>query len=132
MHPFRARTLAAAAAAVIGLAACGGGLWIGIGDDDWDEEPPSVSLAASAASVPAGGTLRVVAAAADESGIDEVAFYRLDGSEWVRLGSDGQEPYEWQVPVPADGRTSVSVFARATDNSGRRADSRVVSVPVTP
>jgi hypothetical protein len=122
--------IAALAAAAL-LTACGGGLWLGFGGV-WDDWPPSVSLAATASSVPAGGTLRVIAAAADESGIDEVAFYRLVDSGWVRLGSDGVEPYEWLVPVPADGRSSVSVFARATDGSGLQADSAIISVPVTP
>jgi hypothetical protein len=124
--------IALVAVAAVGLvSACGGGLWLGIGSA-WDGSPPSVSLAAAQASVPAGGTLRVVAAAADPSGIEDVAFYRLDGSQWVRLGSDGSEPYQWDVPVPADGRTSVSVFARATDGSGLEADSSVVTVPVAP
>jgi hypothetical protein len=36
------------------------------------------------------------------------------------------------VSVPADGRTEVMVFARATDRSGRQADSDVLSVPVVP
>ncbi len=126
LHP------AALVAAALLLAGCGGGLWISIGDDDWDGDgtAPSVSLTTAATSVTAGGTLRVVAAASDENGIDEVAFYRDDGGRWTRLGSDGRDPYEWLVPVPDDGRTVVSVFARATDGTGERGDSRVLSVPV--
>lgn len=125
---------AALAATALLLAGCGGGLWISIGDDDWDGDgtDPSVSLTTAASSVPAGGTLRVVAAASDDSGIDEVAFYRDDAGTWTRLGSDGSEPYEWLVPVPADGRTTVIVLARATDNSGERGDSRLLVVPVVP
>lgn len=112
------------------LAACGGGLYIGFGDDDFG--PPSVSLAAAQTSVRAGDTVRIVAAAADENGIDEVAFYRIDGNGAVRLGSDGSSPYEWDVAVPADGRSTLRLFARATDGWGERADSNELVLTVTP
>lgn len=114
------------------LAGCGGGLFIGWGNYG-DTSAPSVSIATAQTSVAAGGTLRVVAAASDnDSGIDEVAFYRFDGSVATRLGSDGSPPYEWDVAVPADGRTEVSVFARARDGAGNEADSSVLAVTVTP
>ena len=100
--------------AALSLGGCGGGLYIGWGDYG-DTIAPSVSIAAGQTSVAAGGVLRVAAAASDESGIDSVAFYRLDGDVATRLGSDGGEPYQWDVAVPADGRTTVSVFARARD-----------------
>jgi hypothetical protein len=119
-------------AAALLLAGCGGGIYIGWGDYD-DDGAPSVSITTAQTSVPAGGTLRVVAAASDDdSGIDEVAFYRVDGSLDTRLGSDGSAPYEWNVPVPADGRTTVSVFARARDGAGNTADSSLLTVSVTP
>jgi hypothetical protein len=120
-----------AIAALAALAACGGGLSIGIGGYD-DFSPPSVSLVAEGSSVRAGQALRFSAAAADESGIDSVAFYRLDNNSWVRLGSDGVAPYEWLVLAPNDGRTTLRVFARATDNAGNQADSADVVVDVTP
>ncbi len=114
------------------LAGCGGGLYIGWGDYG-DDGAPSVSITTAQASVVAGGTLRVVAAASDDqSGIDEVAFYRVDGATDTRLGSDGSAPYEWNVPVPADGRTTVSVFARARDGAGNTANSNRLTVGVTP
>jgi predicted small lipoprotein YifL len=112
------------------LAACGGGLYIGFGDDDFG--PPSVSLAAAQTSVQAGETIRVVAAAADENGIDEVAFYRIDGNSALRLGSDGSAPYEWNLVVPDDGRTTLRLFARATDGWGERADSNELVLTVVP
>lgn len=124
---------AAAAAACLGcclLATCGGGIWIGFGDGEGDGRKPSVGLAAAAGPVAAGGTLAVAAAAADADGIDEVAFYRRDGGRWVFLGADRQAPYEWTIPVPADGRTTLEVFARATDRSGAQADSAIVVVAV--
>ena len=127
----RLRRWLAATAVLLSLAGCGGGIWINYADDNWDVRPPSVSIAAAASSVPPGGTLRVVAAAADESGIDEVAFFRRDAGGWTLLGRDRSEPYEWLVDVPADGRTVVELFARATDRSGLSADSAVIAVPVT-
>ena len=113
------------------LAGCGGGFYLDIGGS-FDSSPPSVSLATASTSSQAGQTLRLVAAAADESGVDAVAFYRIDGNSAVLLGSDGREPYEWQTTVPSDGRSVLSFFARATDGAGNRADSAVVSVAVAP
>ena len=113
------------------LAGCGGGFYLGI-DGSFDNTPPSVSLAAGASSVQAGQSLRVVAAAADDSGIDRVAFYQLDGNTAVLLGSDGREPYEWNVLVPSDGRGELTLFARAYDWDGNRADSARVVVTVLP
>ena len=119
-------------AATLLLAGCGGGIYLGWGGG-YDDGAPSVSIATAQTSVAAGGVLRVVAAASDDaSGIDEVAFYRVDGGTDTRLGSDGSAPYEWSVPVPADGRTTVSVFARARDGAGNSATSALLTVGVTP
>jgi len=118
--------LAAAACAAV-LGACGGGIYFG-----FDDVPPAVNVTTAASSVAAGQSVRFVAAAADESGIDHVSFYRLDADAPVLLGSDPAEPYEWNVVAPADGRSSLSVFARATDNNGNQADSATVTITVTP
>ena len=119
------------ASLVLLLGGCGGGLYIGWGDYG-DGMPPSVSITTAQDSVAASGTLHVVAAASDnDSGIDEVAFYRFDDNTAVRLGSDGAPPYAWDVPVPADGRSTISVFARARDGAGNSADSAVLSMSVT-
>lgn len=112
------------------LAGCGGGFYIGIGDEG--DGPPSVSLAAPVSSVAAGATVRVVAAAADADGIDELALYRIDGDAAVFVASDTVAPYEWDVLVPADGRSTLRLFARATDGWGDRADSRELVLTVTP
>lgn len=109
-----ASLLAAAA-----LAGCGGGIYLGWGDDDFG--PPSVNLAAAVASVPP----------ADENGIDEVALYRIDDGRAVFVASDVSAPYEWDVLVPDDGRTTLRLFARATDGWGERADSRELVLTVT-
>jgi hypothetical protein len=117
-------------AASFALAGCGGGVYLEF--SDFDDLPPEVSLAAASASAPAGSRVRLVAAAADESGIERVAFYRYDGNTAVRLGSDGAAPYEWSLVVPADGRASVSVFAEAVDNEGNRNDSALVDIAILP
>ena len=104
------------------LAGCGGGLYIGWGDYG-DNRAPSVSIATGQLSVAAGGTLRVVAAASDnDSGIDEVAFYRFDGSAATRLGSVGSPPYQWDVAVPAVGDTPKlqQAYARYLENAARQ------------
>ncbi len=121
---------AAGLAAALALAGCGGGLWIGIGDDF--DDPPAVSLTASAIDAPAGATISLLAAAADADGIDVVEFYRFDGGSARRLGSDRQPPYQLSVVVPTDGRGVLRVFARAYDFNGHAADSDVLAITITP
>jgi hypothetical protein len=123
--------LTTALALLVSLAACGGGFYLGY-DYGFDDTPPSVSLAVASTSVRAGDVLRISAAAADDNGIDNVAFYRYDGNSIVLLGSDGRDPYEWQLTVPSDGRTVLTLFARATDWDGNRSDSVPVSISVLP
>ena len=119
----------AAGAAMLVLGACGGGVYWGFGDVD--DSPPSVTLATAVTSVQAGQSVRFVAAASDVNGIDEVVFYRVDNGGSVEVGRDASAPYESNVVAPADGRTSLGVFARAIDNTGNHADSATVSVTVT-
>lgn len=120
---------AAAAAAALTLGACGGGIYWGFGDID--DSPPSVTIATAATTVQAGQSVRFVAAASDVNGIDEVVFYRVDTGGSVEVGRDGSAPYEANVVAPADGRSSLGVFARAIDNTGNHADSSTITVTVT-
>lgn len=130
MRMARLRPHALALAASVLLAACGGGVYWSYGD--YDVQAPQVELAAASMSAQAGQNVRLVAAAADESGIDHVSFYRYDGLSAVRLGSDDTPAYDWQLSVPSDGRTTVTVFARAVDGAGNTADSNLLSIAITP
>ena len=117
------------------LSACGGGvgLSVGIGSDyDNDSSPPSVSIAVADGVVFAGQVIAVAAAASDESGIESVTLYRRDFAGDRLISSLGTRPYEWLVAVPTDGRSSVTYYAQAVDNSGNRANSSTVTLSVSP
>jgi len=129
--PAAPRRRGAALLLALGLAGCGGGVFIGFGSG-FDSTPPAVTLTTATASVAAGQTVHFVAAAADDSGINQVALYRSDSMGAVLLGTDGSAPYEWTIVAPTDGRHTLSVFARATDSEGNQADSAVVTIDVTP
>ena len=119
--------------AALGLAGCGGGVFLGFGfgDDHFDGSGPSVSLATPSSTAAAGSTVALVAAASDEHGVDSVAFYQLDDANGATLlGADGSAPYQWNAVVPS--AASVRYFARATDGLGNRADSAVVTVTIVP
>ena len=139
------RTRAVLVVSAFLLAACGGGVSLGFGSgvgvgagvgaglvNNFDRTAPSIALAASPKSVQAGRTVRLAAAAADESGIESVSFLRLDGDTEVVLATVGTAPYELDVVAPADGRSVLNVFARATDNAGNRANSARIAIAVTP
>lgn len=137
---FRARCRTAWLAPLL-LAGCGGGVSVGFGTGvsvggtfggSFDRTAPTVSLTAAPTSVQAGRPVRFAAAAADESGIESVSFFRLDGDTPVVLATLGTTPYELDVVAPTDGRGTLTVFARATDNEGNRADSSRIVVTVTP
>lgn len=114
----------------LALAACGGGVWFGIGDG-FDDVPPSISLTSNLATVAAGAPVTLIAAAADEGGVDEVRFYRDDNGTPNLLCSDGSEPFECVTNAPNDGRTSMVVFARATDHDGNTSQSSAIAIAIT-
>lgn len=113
----------------LGLSACGGGFYIGI-DDGWDE-PPQVSLVASASIASPGQALRLAAAASDDWGVDRVQFHRLDSDgRSTLLGTDRSPPYEWETIIPETAADRVRYYARAFDHAGQSTDSTIVIVTV--
>ncbi len=121
----------AQAALTAALAGCGGGFYIGIGDDDGFDDPPQVSLVASSGSAGIGQPLRLAAAATDDRGVQRVQFFRLerDGSA-TSLGNDSTAPYEWDTTMPDTAAAEVRFFARAFDTIGQRTDSPSIAVAV--
>jgi len=115
--------------ALLALAGCGGGLWVGIGDGF--DDPPSVNLAASPNAARSGEPVRLAAAASDDFGIDHVAFFRLesDGSALL-LGTDTAAPYQLDVAMPTTTANMVQFFARAVDDRDQASDSALVGVSV--
>ena len=117
-------------AATVWLAGCGGGVFVAF-HAGGDDSPPSVNLTTAVTTVPAGQAVRFVVAASDDNGVDHVSFYRIDIGGSTLLGRDFTVPYEWIAIAPIDGRTTLSVFARAVDREGNVADSATVAVDIT-
>jgi hypothetical protein len=131
--------IALAAAALLG--GCRVDTFIGIGPDD---DPPSVSLAASPSVASRGETIGLVAAAADDFRVIEVEFYRLDVGgrtflgEAVELdfdhpevvGRDGDAPYALDTVVPTGASGEVRYLGRAIDDARQIGESLPVSVIV--
>jgi hypothetical protein len=117
------------ALAAMTITACGGGVYIGWGPDD--DRPPSVSLTAAVTSAAPGQSIRLVAAATDDFGVDSVALWRIerDGSA-SEVSSDSAWPWEFTTTVPVDASGSVRYLARATDDVGQQSDSGTVTVVV--
>jgi hypothetical protein len=121
------RNLTVAAAALCALAACGVGITLG---DGFDDDPPSVSLAAAPQQAAAGERIGLVAAASDDYAVREVRFYRVDAVGNTLLGRDGSEPYALETVLPAQSGITVRYFARAEDDAGQETDSADVVVTV--
>lgn len=125
------RRVRAAVGAALALSGCGGGFFVGVNiGGDGDGRAPDVSIVANVGSAAPGATVQLTAAASDADGIDQVAFFRLEGADAVLLGSDGSSPYQADAQVPLDAGATVSFFARATDRSGERRDSAPVTLAV--
>ena len=129
---FRLRrpALALPGLAALALSACGGGFYFNFGSDlgFGDGSAPDVSLASASTTAAPGQSVRLVAAASDDIGIDSVAFYRVDGDADIALGSDGSAPYEWDAPIPAGASGTLQFFAIATDVAGNSTRSASVVV----
>ena len=111
------------------LAGCGGGIYIGFGEDD--DRAPLISLAVSTGAAAPGQTVTLMAAASDDHRVDRVEFFRIDtNGHAVALGSDGAAPYHFDTAMPDTSAGSVRYFARAVDDVGQFNDSPSVSVAV--
>lgn len=115
----------------VGLVGCGGGLYLGIGGGDGDQ-PPTVALAASASEGLPGAVVRLIAAATDDFGVDEVTFLRREtGGDDTVLASDSAEPYQHDITLPGVAAgTVLRYLARARDGAGQSSDSVVVEIAV--
>jgi Bacterial Ig domain len=111
--------------AAMALAACEAGIYLGPDDD-----PPSVSLAATASSAAPGDRIGLVAAANDDYRVDEVDFYRVDASGNTLLARDSSDPYSVETSIPSGASGTVQFFARAIDDAGQRRDSALVVITV--
>jgi hypothetical protein len=113
---------------VLALAACEAGLYFGVGPDD---DPPSVSLVATATSAAPGERIGLVAAASDDYRVDDVSFYRVESNGGnTLLARDSSEPYSVEAVIPSGAVGTVQFFARARDDAGQERDSALVSVAV--
>ena len=126
-HCMTRLSAAIALAAATLVAGCRVGTFLYVGPDD---DPPSVSLAASPAIASRGETIDLVAAAADDYRVVEVEFYRRDFSANTLLGRDGSAPYALTTAIPAGASMEVRYFARAIDDAGQTGDSQDVAVTV--
>lgn len=132
IHPGRCTRRLVSTLMALGVAGCGGGIYVGLGYGDDPDRPPSVALTASASEALPGATIRLAAAATDDFGVDEVQFLRRndDGSD-TSLGRDVSTPYELDITVPAvPVGTVLRVLARAVDGSRQAADSALVTITV--
>jgi hypothetical protein len=127
--PWRLAPLALALAGL--LIGCGGGLFVGIELGGSNDRAPSVALSA-VSEAPAGGTVRLAAAASDDFGVDAVSFYRQEAAgPATLLGTDNLQPYNFDTTVPASPLGTVwRYFARAFDGAGQQGDSEVVEITV--
>lgn len=112
------------------LAACGGGLYLGIDGDSGDQHPSVALSAVNEAS--SGATVRLAAAASDDFGVESVWFYREDAQQGaLLLGTDGLTPDQLDTVIPASSPGTVwRYFARAVDGAGQWSDSAVVEITV--
>lgn len=122
---------AALLAAALALVGCGDGSFNDIFANSRGRDP-TITLAVAPNPVLRGQTLQLVAAAAGEPAIDEVAFFSvgLDGA-LVRLGSVATEPFVWPQLVANDAIGPLRYQARVTDSRRQTADSLVVEVLIT-
>jgi aryl-phospho-beta-D-glucosidase BglC (GH1 family) len=92
-----------------------------------DTTPPAVSLASSAATVTAAGTITLTASASDDVGVTRVEFY--DGA--TLLAAKTAAPYTQGVALTATNNGTHAFTARAYDAAGNGKTSAAVNVVVS-
>ncbi|MCW7538903.1 Ig-like domain-containing protein [Aquabacterium sp. A7-Y] len=130
LSPARTAALALLLAVVAG---CGGGFYVGVGDE-FDDQGPDVELVASPDPVSSGGVLALRAVASDDSGeVERVEFFRVNGDELESLGEDEEAPFRLDVTAPSvSAARSVEYVAHAWDRHDHRGESPRVAVRVQP
>ncbi|MEW6682983.1 MAG: Ig-like domain-containing protein [Nitrospirota bacterium] len=93
-----------------------------------DSTPPTVSLAASANTVPVGQTVTLTATASDDVGVTLVEFFK----NAVKIGEDATAPYELTTAAFTGADLGAQTFtATAKDAANNNATSNSVPVTVT-
>ncbi len=90
------------------------------------DNPPVVSLAASATTVTTSGSVTLTATATDDKGVAKVELY----AGTLLLGTATTAPYALTVPVTQANNGSYALTARAYDTIGQAATSSPVNVTV--
>jgi hypothetical protein len=90
------------------------------------DRPPTVSLASSATTVTAAGTITLTATASDDKGVTKVEFY--DGA--ALLGTDTSSPYTQAVTLAQANNGTHTYTARAYDTINQVTTSAAVTVTV--
>lgn len=125
------RLLLAVPLATLLLTACGGGLYLEVGDD-YDGPPPTISVTASSGTARRGDIIRLSAAISAPNGIDRITFYRVDPGVSTLLATLYGPPAQVDTPIPVNAGGSVTYWARICDNAGYCSESSNVTVTVTP
>jgi hypothetical protein len=122
------RHLLAVPCAALLLTACGGGLYVELGDPYGP--PPTISVTASTSVARRGELIRLSAAISAPNGIDRITFYRIDPGVSTSLGVLFGPPAQLDTPIPANAAGSVGYWAKVCDEVGYCTESATVTVTV--
>jgi hypothetical protein len=114
------------------LGGCGGGIYYSEGFDDHPlvDQPPTASIAANTTVTAPGSTLRLIAAAADDFGVQGVDFYIRDARGDILLAHLNGAPWEIITTVPNNAVGVVTYVVRAIDDIGQESAPAVVNIAV--
>jgi poly(hydroxyalkanoate) depolymerase family esterase len=109
------------AAAFFGVVPSGGGGGSGSGSGSAGSGAPYVSIVSPADGSSVSGTVTVVVAAGDDTGVTEVAL-EVDGGA---VGTDADAPYQFTWTAPASGSHTLTATARDSDGNESTATATV-------